>query len=63
MWKNNNPSFCAGDLVWVRGCRDMLLPGVVIGVLSDAAQVRLDSRKFEISFEDLLHRKESDSDV
>lgn len=57
MWKNNNPSFCAGDNVWIRGCRDMLLSGVILFVEGDKASVLMDSREVIVNFEDILARE------
>ena len=40
MWRNTKWPVAEGDPVWVRGCRDALVDGIVLTVSGTRAQVR-----------------------
>lgn len=58
MWKNKVEKFESGDPVWARGCRDVLITGVVVSVTGSSAQVRMNDHVWLMKQTDLIKREE-----
>ena len=58
MWKNKDQEFKSGDPVWARGCRDVLLTGVVVAVTGSSVRVRMNDHVWSMEQTDLIKREE-----
>lgn len=54
MWKNTKWSVREGERVWVRGCRDSFIDGLVLTVSGSSAQVRTGPIVNEYAFCDIM---------
>lgn len=59
MWRNTKWPVAEGTAVWVRGCRDTFVDGVVLTVSGSRAQVRTGPTVHFYNVSDIVPREET----
>ena len=58
MWRNTKWPVAEGDPVWVRGCRDTFIDGIVLAVSGTRARVRTGSKVYFYDACDIMPKEE-----